>query len=145
MDPITAIIVGLIISGVSGLFGKTIGVKMFKKKVKAHLDKFFESLEAKINEAHTCTNFKELITKSRALISNRDDFKNQLDNLSNLLNSDIDKLSEFIKGKSTSELERNENEIRFLVAVIYEKWDGKKVEIDVAKIALLAKLGIKED
>jgi len=144
MDPLTvAIVAGLVVSGISGFVGKTIGVRLFKKKVKAHLDKFFYSLEILIVEANQANEFEILIRKSQALVDNRDDFKNQLDDLSSLLNSNIDKLKELLSNKSLSELREMEEEIRHRVGVLYEKWPGKRVEIEVAKDALLRKLGIK--
>ncbi len=149
MEPITLTIIGglvvVVISGTASYaFGKFRGKEEFQKTCEANIIEYSKMLQKIIGEANKAakSDFEIFVRKAQAIVAQRDDFKNDLDDMSNLLNSDIDELAELTSIKDEKDLREAETKMRRLVSVIHDKWPGKGPLIASKMRALLAKWGI---
>lgn len=144
------IIGGLIIVvlvGLAGfLYGKSTEAERFIKLNAAAISSFSNSLGDAISNNTSSSS----IVKAKRIVSIRDSTREQLDELSKLLNSDIDKLSSLLS--RVNELRsRSENvpddlivQVNETLEVLTGTWPAKKSQIDGAIRKLLTELGLGE-
>jgi hypothetical protein len=104
-------------------------------------ERFTNTLGGLIEQASVEANRREgpsqLIPAAKALVSTRDGYRSDLENIGSRLDSDIDAL-----GQELAKTSPDQRHVAILVETLRRKWPGKKDEIDLAVRKLLTELGL---
>lgn len=147
---IVEVIGGLLTAIIIAVFGYFTG-RYFERnrllrKYQAAISTFSDNLGAAIRNSSS-----DVVADARIIVSIRDSSRNELSNVSRLLNSDIDRLSELITDAQRFSRSREpvpedtRQQIEQTIKVLRGTWPAKKSQIDVAIRKLLAELGLIEE
>lgn len=144
------IVGGLIVTALVGttgyLYGRLTQVQKFVRRHDSAISSFSNSLGSEINSNSSSS----MIVKAKKIVSIRDATRNQLSDLSKLLNSDIDKLSSLLaraeefRSREERVPDNLTTQIEETLEVLVGIWPTKKPQIDIAIRKLLTELGLNE-
>jgi hypothetical protein len=144
---ILEVVGGLIATAIAGAAGYFMGRLFERERYTAKQEAAISSFSATLEKA-IVQNSPSEVAQARVIVGIRDSSSAELSNLSRLLNSEIDRLSDLVQRAEGYNLEgrRVPREIIAQIAetilVLKGTWPGKKPQIDVAIRKLLAELGL---
>lgn len=139
MDPtVIAAVIGAIATVVSAIIGRQSGKKIGREEKQKEIDgaprKYVEHLGKLIHTA-IGKGSKAAVLNARAIVSTRDDLQGSTMKISEVLNSDIDRLAREVKDAGDSAVYET-------IQVLGKKWPAKKDQVEVELRKVLAELGI---
>ncbi len=146
LEVVGGLITAVILTFLGFFYGRYFEKEKYKKRYDPALSNFSTNLGEAIMNAQRNTSIEE----ARIIVSIRDSTRQQLTNVSELLNSDIDKLKDLIQqadrfvtsGEPVPQ--RISAQIAETIRVLKGTWPSKRSQIDVALRKLLVELGLVE-
>ena len=152
-----SLIASVIVGVVTYIRGKRSGRKAgiqeekqrFQAKYEAAIESFSSEIQKLITDAVQARSNDELYSSARAIVSTRSSMRQQLSNISILLNSEIDELGSILGGRagkkgSTVVDTPDLQSVRSIIETLAKTWPAKGPQIDVAYRRLLAEIGLVE-
>jgi hypothetical protein len=116
-------------------------VATYQQAYEAAAEKFTNTLGLLIDEASIEAKKKDepsdLIAATKALVSSRDSFRSDLEDIGKRLDGEIDALSAQLQNNPPDQVQ-----ISIIVETLKRRWPAKKQEIDLAARKLLTELGL---
>ena len=125
--------------------GEAEAQQRFTQKFEAAPEVYAGKLLGLMQEANKASSGEEMLIRSRAIVSARDELRSTLGRLSSLFNSDIDRLAMEIQDAEARQARGDpwkDGGLRGTVAVLLQKWPSKMDQIRVEVRKQLSELGL---
>jgi hypothetical protein len=139
---IAALVVGAISASVSYAFGERHAQATYQKKLADAATVYSNYIGQLIISANSEKSDTELLVDARAIVSTRNDLRKSMSTLSDLLDSDIDRLEGLTTGLGKGVMPPP-GPVRDQVSLLSKKWPIKAQQINIEVRKLFAELGLE--